>query len=49
VNSGELHAVLEDWVSTGPGFHIYYSGRRQVPTGLRLLIELIREIHPLGS
>jgi DNA-binding transcriptional LysR family regulator len=49
VNSGELHAVLEDWVSTGQGFDIYYSGRRQVPTGLRLLIELIREIHPLGS
>jgi hypothetical protein len=33
----------------GSGFHIYYSGRRQLPTGLRLLIDLIREIRPLGQ
>jgi hypothetical protein len=32
----------------GPGFHIYYPGRRQLPTGLRLLIDLIREMQPLG-
>ena len=44
---GTLQAVLEGWVSKGPGFHIYYSGRRHVPTGLRLLIDLIREIQPL--
>ncbi|MFT3978280.1 MAG: LysR family transcriptional regulator [Sphingomonas bacterium] len=45
---GSLRLVLEDWSTTGPGYHIYYPGRRQVPTPLRLLIELIREMRPLG-
>jgi DNA-binding transcriptional LysR family regulator len=48
VARGALRIVLEDWSSTGPGFHVYYPGRRQLPTGLRLLIELIRELRPLG-
>src|SRR4051812_38047163 len=41
VRRGELRIVLEDWAAVGTGFHIYYSGRRQLPTGLRLLIDLI--------
>ncbi|MCI4591676.1 LysR family transcriptional regulator [Sphingobium sp. BYY-5] len=45
---GELELVLEDWSTTGPGYHIYYSSRRQVPMGLRLLIDLIQEFRPLG-
>lgn len=45
---GTLRTVLDDWSSNGPGFHIYYPGRRQLPTGLRLLIDLIREERPLG-
>lgn len=45
---GRLRLVLQDWVSMGDGFHIYYSSRRQVPTGLRLLIDLIRELRPMG-
>jgi DNA-binding transcriptional LysR family regulator len=48
LRNGELLRVLEDWAPMGEGFHIYYSGYRQVPTGLRLLIDLIREIRPLG-
>jgi hypothetical protein len=40
--------ILADWASLGPGFHIYYPGRRQLPTGLHLLIEVIREMRPLG-
>jgi len=48
VRQGSLQLVLEDWSSMGPGFNIYYPGRRQLPTGLRLLIELIRELRPLG-
>jgi DNA-binding transcriptional LysR family regulator len=46
--SGELELVLEDWATMGPGFYIYYPSRRQVPNGLRLLTELIRELRPLG-
>ncbi|EJL25212.1 transcriptional regulator [Caulobacter sp. AP07] len=45
---GDLRTVLDDWSPMGPGFHIYYPGRRQLPTGLRLLIEHIREQRPLG-
>lgn len=48
VARGELRFVLEDWWATGPGYQIYYPSHRQVPTGLRLLIELIREMRPLG-
>lgn len=48
IASGALEEVLADWSGFGPGFHIYYSSRRQVPTGLRLLIEHIRELRPLG-
>lgn len=48
VERGDLRVVLDDWASMGSGFHIYYSGRRQLPTGLRLLIDLIREMRPLG-
>jgi DNA-binding transcriptional LysR family regulator len=48
LKTGQAVVVLDDWASFGPGFHVYYSSRRQVPTGLRLLIDLIREMRPLG-
>ena len=48
VSAGRLRLVLTDWASYGPGFYIYYSSRHQVPTGLRLLISLVREMKPLG-
>jgi len=48
VKAGTVRLVLEDWTSPGPGFHIYYPSRRQVPAGLRLLIDLVREMKPLG-
>ncbi|OYR12415.1 LysR family transcriptional regulator [Brucella grignonensis] len=48
IADGRLRLVLPDWSSKGDGFHIYYSSRRQVPTGLRLLIDLIRELRPMG-
>lgn len=48
VRQGRLRAVLEDWAPLGPGFHIYYSSRRQVPAALRLFVDLIRELKPLG-
>ncbi|WP_426143226.1 LysR substrate-binding domain-containing protein [Pseudomonas sp. DWP3-1-2] len=47
IKAGTLQPVLMDWASVSPGFHIYYSSYRQQPLGLRLLIDLIREIDPL--
>jgi DNA-binding transcriptional LysR family regulator len=48
VASGRLRVVLDEWGSMGGAFHVYYSSRRQLPSGLRLLIDLIREMRPLG-
>jgi len=48
LETGQVRLLLEDWCSPGPGFYIYYSGRRQLPTGLKLLVELIRDMRPLG-
>lgn len=48
VARGDLRIVLADWAPTGAGFHLYYPGRRQLPTGLRLLLDLIRAVKPLG-
>lgn len=48
LKDGQLKLVLQNWATTGPGYFIYYSSRRQIPTGLKLLIELIREMRPLG-
>lgn len=45
---GRLRLVLTEWSPLEEGFHIYYSSRRQLPTGLRLLIEFIQEARPLG-
>ncbi|EIK94398.1 LysR family transcriptional regulator [Pseudomonas sp. M47T1] len=49
IDCGEVVTVLDDWASVAPGFHMYFSSHRQIPTGLRLLIDLIREIQPLGE
>jgi DNA-binding transcriptional LysR family regulator len=46
--SGALRTVLDDWAPLSGGYHIYYSSRRQLPTGLRLFIDLVRELRPLG-
>lgn len=48
VACGDLRVVLADWAPMGAGFYIYYPGRRQLSTGLRLLIDLVREVRPLG-
>lgn len=49
IDNGQVQRVLDDWSSLAPGFHMYYSSHRQLPMGLRLLIELIREVKPLGE
>ncbi|WP_455924208.1 LysR family transcriptional regulator [Pseudomonas putida] len=49
VKAGELVRVLDDWTSVAPGYYMYYASHRQLPVGLRLLIDLIRELQPLGA
>jgi DNA-binding transcriptional LysR family regulator len=46
--SGTVRTVLDDWAAVSDGFHIYYSSRRQAPAALRLFIDLVRELRPLG-
>jgi len=48
LQGGDVVTVLDDWASVAPGFHLYYSSHRQLPMGLRLLIDLIRELRPMG-
>ena len=48
VAAGALRLVLDEWSTTGPGFHLYYSSRRQVPAGLRALLAIAADIRPLG-
>ncbi|KSB90585.1 LysR family transcriptional regulator [Caulobacter vibrioides] len=48
LDAGRLVTVLDDWAPLGPGLFVYYSGRRQLPSALRLFIDLVRELRPLG-
>lgn len=42
LKSGELMAVLPDWLPCFDGYFLLYSGRRQVPLPLRALINMLR-------
>ncbi|WP_410014140.1 LysR family transcriptional regulator [Sodalis sp. C49] len=42
--SGALSPVLEDWCPRFAGLRLYYPGHRLVPAGLRMFIDLIREV-----
>lgn len=48
VAEGTLLTTLDDWSCAGEGYYMYYSSTRQVPNALRLLIDLLREMRPLG-
>ena len=49
VQAGTLKLVLEDWAPMGAGFYIYYSSRRHLPAGIRLLTDLVGELKPLEA
>jgi DNA-binding transcriptional LysR family regulator len=42
LRSGQLVRVLKDWSPSVEGFVVFYPGHRQVPTGLRAFIDMIR-------
>lgn len=42
IKDGSLRRVLADWCPPFDGFHFFYSGRRQVSSAMRLLIERLR-------
>lgn len=42
---GTLVEILSDWCPPIAGLHLYYSGRRQVPTALRVFIDTLVSIY----
>jgi DNA-binding transcriptional LysR family regulator len=42
LRSGQLIRVLKDWSPSFEGFFVYYPGHRQIPTGLRAFLDMIR-------
>lgn len=42
VAAGRLVQVLEDWCAPFPGYHLYYTSRRQCSPALSLLIDTLR-------
>jgi len=42
LDAGRLQVVLPDWAPIEPPYYLYYPGRRQMPPGLRELIDLLR-------
>jgi len=40
---GQLQYVLTDWTPVEPPFTLYYPGHRQMPPGLRELIDMLRD------
>lgn len=42
IADGTLRRVLDDWCPPFDGFHLFYSGRRQVSSALRLVIDRLR-------
>lgn len=43
LREGRLVQVLQAWCPQVPGLFLYYPGHRHVPSGLRALIEVVRE------
>jgi DNA-binding transcriptional LysR family regulator len=42
IATGELVAILEDWVSTFPGPFLYYASRRLIPAPLKAFVDFLR-------
>ena len=46
LTEGSLVRVLRDWLPPWPGLALYYPSHRHVPTGLRALVEVLKEKAP---
>ncbi|MHC1481319.1 LysR family transcriptional regulator [Frateuria aurantia] len=42
IKAGQLIPVLEDWWQPIPGFHLYYTSRRQIAPALALVIDALK-------
>lgn len=42
VADGRLVRLLDSWCPKASGFYLYYSGRRQLPPALAMLIDALR-------
>jgi DNA-binding transcriptional LysR family regulator len=47
IGAGRLVRVLQEWTPPFPGLALYYPAGRHVPAGLRVFIDLIRELRQL--
>lgn len=45
LDNGTLVRVLEEWSPKYPGHHLYYPGRKQVPSPLKAFIDFVRNIN----
>ncbi|QPT11217.1 LysR family transcriptional regulator [Sphingomonas paucimobilis] len=46
VFAGSLVRVLEDWCRPFPGFYLYFSSRRQMPSALRVFVDFMKMANP---
>jgi DNA-binding transcriptional LysR family regulator len=46
IDAGRLHRVLEDWMPSFPGYHIYYASRLQHSPALALVVGALRHPQP---
>jgi DNA-binding transcriptional LysR family regulator len=42
IKAGKLVRLLEDWSLRQPGWFLYYTSRRQIPTPLRVLVDFLK-------
>lgn len=49
LRTGRLELALPEWSSVGPPLAFYYSSRRQLPHGLQVLIQTIKEVRHAGK
>jgi DNA-binding transcriptional LysR family regulator len=49
IASGRLLTVLDEWCPSFAGIRLYFPGPRQMPAGLRALIDLSRELREQGA